>query len=80
MANVAQQSGLGDVANMRPSGQVTARLKIHRHRAQSIMARSNLKDYLNGQIAIPFSAALAALVTIISRRRSIVSWRRFLAF
>ena len=65
MANVAQQSGLGDVANIRPSGQVTARLKVGADRAASVMARSDLKDYLNGQIAIPFSAALAALVTIL---------------
>lgn len=65
MANVAQQSGLGDVANIRPSGQVTARLKVGADRAASVMARSDLKDYLNGQTAIPFSAALAALVTIL---------------
>lgn len=65
MANVAQQSGLSDVVNIRPSGQMTARLREGADRAASVMARSDLRDYLNGQTIIPLPAALAALVAIL---------------
>lgn len=65
MANVAQQSGLSDVVSLRPSVQMTARLRESADRAASVMARSDLRDYLNGQTVIPLSAALAALVAIL---------------